>query len=109
MASTSIRRVPPPPNLPHLDPVLNRWFIDLTSFISTSGGIDPGTLPGSIVLNGNGPPAPGSGNDGDLYINNNGHGQVVTPVGLAGEGAAIADVSGLNLYANIGGTWRLIA
>lgn len=44
-----LQRIPPPPPLVGF-PEFNRWLHDLTSFISTSGGIDPSQVPGFATL-----------------------------------------------------------
>jgi hypothetical protein len=41
-----LKRVPPPPPIAQNDPTFNRWLHDLTVFITESGGIDPGVIPG---------------------------------------------------------------
>jgi hypothetical protein len=45
-----LKRTPPPPPIAVNDPIFNRWLHDLTVFISESGGIDPGMIPGYDVL-----------------------------------------------------------
>lgn len=42
----ALQKVPPPPPVANLDPVLNRWFLELTSFIDANGTIDPGNVGG---------------------------------------------------------------
>ena len=38
--------IPPPPRFANVDPELNRWFINLISFISTQGGIEAKQIQG---------------------------------------------------------------
>lgn len=45
-----LKRVPPPPPIAENDPVFNRWLHDLTAFITESGSIDPGVIPGYDTL-----------------------------------------------------------
>ena len=98
-----LRRVPPPADIARDYPEFNRWLLDLIQFISTSGGINPVYVPGT-VLNGNGAPAVGLGEDGQLYINNTGANNVIR-TGLLADGSAVKDVTGTQLYAKIGGVW----
>lgn len=51
MATPILSKVPPPPKLAVDDPGFNKWLIDLTNFINSSGGgIDPSLIPGYTVL-----------------------------------------------------------
>ena|SRR6266404_2481643 len=46
-----LSKVPPPPRLAVNDPEFNKWLIDLTNFINSSGGgIDPSLIPGYDAL-----------------------------------------------------------
>ena len=107
-----VRRQPPPiPPPPTNDPALrrwyeqlNRWFLDFSAIISPSGGVDPGQIGGPIIINGNGPPGPGLGNDGDLYFNDMGLNAVIR-AGLLNEGTAVKDVTGSQLYGKVSGAW----
>ena len=40
------QKLPPPPPVALNDPVLNRWFIELTSILSAGGDIDPNSIAG---------------------------------------------------------------
>ena len=98
--------MPPPPPLMTDFPEFNRWLLDLISFISVNGGIDPIQVPGTVI-NGSGPPAAGTGADGQIYIDNTGTNNTI-PIGIAAEGAGIPDSSNSYLYAKIGGNWVLV-
>ncbi len=51
MATQILNKMPPPPPVAKLDPALNRWFLDLQSFINSGGGtIDPSLIPGYDAL-----------------------------------------------------------
>ena len=39
-------KLPPPPPVAVQDPVLNRWYLELTSVLASSGGVDPNAIPG---------------------------------------------------------------
>lgn len=41
-----LRKMPPPPPIAQNDPIFNHWLHELTAFITDSGGIDTGTIPG---------------------------------------------------------------
>jgi hypothetical protein len=48
--ATLLKKMPPPPPIAQNDPVFNRWLHDLTAFISETGAINPGVIPGYDVL-----------------------------------------------------------
>jgi hypothetical protein len=87
-------------------PEFNRWLLDLTAFISTSGGIDPSLVPGTVIT-GAGPPSPALGQDGNLYVDSTGSNSVI-PLGILAEGTNLPDASNTYIYAKLGGVWVLI-
>jgi len=42
----AIKKIPPPPPVAIKDPVINRWFVELTAFLTPSGTIDGGDVAG---------------------------------------------------------------
>lgn len=48
--ATTLKKMPPPPPIAQNDPIFNHWLHELTAFISSGGGIDPGVIPGYDVL-----------------------------------------------------------
>jgi len=47
--------------------------VDIAVDVEVVGGTGPAGVAGSPILDGNGPPAPSTGNEGDYYIDKPGH------------------------------------
>lgn len=43
-------KIPPPPPIASEDPAFNRWLLELTSILSDTGDIDPGSISGYPAL-----------------------------------------------------------
>ena len=41
-----VQKIPPPPLLASRDQALNRWLLELTALLNSTGGIDPGNVTG---------------------------------------------------------------